>query len=481
MSRSRLRDPQTLALLLSLVLLISILSPFSLATATVSSSLVTCVNLDSGIERIGRTGTCRRAQEAVAYWRKNQNDSTSKSGKDAKFITICSNKESSAVTYQIIRPKCARHQVSTTYSRIGALPSKPVISSINSDNYESASLILASDPATNLDAPIAFYTVTSNKGDSQKFYSWRDLKFLISGLQAKTTYTFKVTATSADGTSMESSFSSQVTTPARLAAPAFTLSSSFETRSVNSSAVGFTTTSTGGAIAGFAINATPPGMSFNTLTGALIGTPTTVASATSYTITATNASGSASQTFVLTVTAPVYSVGNAGPAGGTIFYVSNAGFACGPTLTSTCHYLELAPLFMRTLVWSRGSFASILVPSPGADKSQIGTGYWNTLSIIAQNGTYNTSSNAYEAGAARSYSGGGVSDWYMPSKDELQAIYDYNASKASPFTWNSGYFYNSSTEISATQLWGIYFAPGTQIVSSVGKTDNNFFFAIRAF
>jgi hypothetical protein len=47
-------------------------------------------------------------------------------------------------------------------------------------------------------------------------------------------------------------------------------------------------------------------MSFNTSTGALTGTPNTVASATNYTITATNASGNATQTFTLTVTtAPV--------------------------------------------------------------------------------------------------------------------------------------------------------------------------------
>jgi hypothetical protein len=47
-------------------------------------------------------------------------------------------------------------------------------------------------------------------------------------------------------------------------------------------------------------------MSFNTSTGALTGTPNTVASATNYTITATNTSGNATQTFTLTVTtAPV--------------------------------------------------------------------------------------------------------------------------------------------------------------------------------
>jgi len=86
-----------------------------------------------------------------------------------------------------------------------------------------------------------------------------------------------------------------------VAAPAFTLSSSSETRTVNTAATGFSINSTGGAIASFAISATPPGMSFDTSTGALTGTPTTVASATAYTVTATNATGSTTQTFTLTV------------------------------------------------------------------------------------------------------------------------------------------------------------------------------------
>jgi hypothetical protein len=88
-----------------------------------------------------------------------------------------------------------------------------------------------------------------------------------------------------------------------LTAPAFTLSASTESRTVNTAATGFTINSTGGTIASFSISATPPGMSFNTTTGALTGTPSTVATATTYTITATNASGSTTQTFALTVTA----------------------------------------------------------------------------------------------------------------------------------------------------------------------------------
>jgi hypothetical protein len=115
---------------------------------------------------------------------------------------------------------------------------------------------------------------------------------------AATAYT--VTATNASGSTTRT-FTLTVT--AALAAPAFTLSASTESRTVNTLATGFTANSTGGAIASFSINATPSGMSFNTTTGALTGTPNTVAAATTYTVTATNASGNATQTFTLTVTA----------------------------------------------------------------------------------------------------------------------------------------------------------------------------------
>jgi hypothetical protein len=119
--------------------------------------------------------------------------------------------------------------------------------------------------------------------------------------QSSTPYT--ITATNATASTAQT-FTFTVT--AAVAAPAFTLSASTESRPVNTAATGFTiATSTGGTIASFGINATPPGMSFNTSTGALTGTPNTVATATAFTITATNTAGSVTQTFTLTVTAAV--------------------------------------------------------------------------------------------------------------------------------------------------------------------------------
>lgn len=502
MPSSGLSARHSRSILSILVLFITTFSPISLSPATAAPALVTCVNLQTGAERISRTGKCRTTQEAQANWHKNQSDSPIASGPTAKVINICSNKESSPVSYQVIRKKCARHQVTTIFSRSGALPAKPVIAEAVSFGHDSASLKLAQDPAASPDAPIAFYTITSTTVDtrtavivqSQKVYYWKDLSLAINTLQASTRYTFTVSATTADGTSPVSISSIPVTTPAyvppapaattaSLAVPAFSLSASAETKTVNTSITGYTITSTGGTIASYAISpAAPAGTTFNTSTGLISGTPTSTQSAILYTVTATNVTGSATQTFTLTVRdVGVYSIGDVGPAGGTIFYTSNSGFACGPTLAATCNYLELSTLLNRTLPWSIGSFPTQLVPSPGADKSDIGAGYRNTLSIVAQNGTYDTSSNAYEAGAAQANLSGGYSDWYLPSKDELQAIYDYNSSLPSPFTWDSGYFYNSSTEFSATNVWGIYFAPRSSMVNGVSKTDNNYFFAVRAF
>ena len=100
-----------------------------------------------------------------------------------------------------------------------------------------------------------------------------------------------------------------------LSIPVFTLTSSIETRTVNSVATGFTVDSTGDAIDSFSITpSAPAGMSFNTTTGEFTGTPTSIADAIDYTITATNAVGSATRTFTFAVTAPI-TISNA-PIGG---------------------------------------------------------------------------------------------------------------------------------------------------------------------
>ena len=437
-----------------LTLFLSILSPVSFTQATAAPALVTCVNLQTGTERISHTGKCRYSQEAQANWHKNQSDSPIASGPTAKVINICSNKESSPVSYQVIRKKCARHQVTTIFSRSGSLPAKPVIAEAVSFGHDSASLKLAIDPATSADAPIAFYTITSTTVDtrtavivqSQKVYYWKDLSLAINTLQASTRYTFTVTATTADGTSAISALSNQVTTPAYvapastasaapLAAPAFTLSVDAETKTAGTSISGYSIIPTlgGGTVASYSISPpAPAGTTFSNSSGLLSGSPTSSQSATAYTITATNASGSATRIFTLTVTAVIYTVGQAGPGGGTIFYVAPSPFACGPTRASSCTYLESAPSGWNvgvdpTKSWANPTnrFASVNnASSPEtATATAIGWGYRNTRAIILQgNSDSSTSAAAIADSHTVTVSGVAFDDWYLPSRDELNQM-----------------------------------------------------------
>ena len=564
-----LRTHLSLTALSISALLISILSPVSHAAAP---ALVTCVNLQTGTERISHTGTCRYTQEAQANWRKNQSDSPIASGASAKVITICSNKESSPVTYQVIRSKCAKHQVTTIFSRSGALPNKPVIAEAVSFGYDSASLKLATDPATTTDAPIAFYTITSSKGVTQRIYSWRDLTLAVTGLQAQTTYSFTVSATTADGSSQVSAFSNLVTTAAyvppaptpsssapTLAAPAFTLSSTAETKTVNNAITGYTITSTGGTIASYAISpAAPAGITFNTSTGLLSGTPTSTQSATTYTITATNVTGSATATFTLTVssstpsftfssntetkvvttalvgytisstgaaitsyslvgtlpsglnfstsngritgtptetrTATTYTIigtsasgetatatyrlrvtgdiGDVGPGGGVIFYYLAAGFKCGPTRTANCKYLEAAPsgwsgVSDKRVTWAKLPYYDTVVNNPTSPETStaraIGWGYRNTLAIINQGNTETTTSAASLAVSYTVTVNGDIyDDWFLPSRDELQQMYD-NQSSIGGFVVGDPYW--SSTEMASGTAYTYRFNTGGAVVS----------------
>jgi hypothetical protein len=264
-------------------------------------------------------------------------------------------------------------------------------------------------------------------------------------------------------------------TTAPVALPSFTLSSTTESLTVNTAATGFTINSTGGAIASFTINATPAGMSFNITTGALTGTPNTIAAATAYTITANNSSGSATQTFTLTVTAVVYTVGQTGPGGGKVFYAATTPFSCGPTLAATCTYLEAAPTTGTSLwtdatyVWSGNMTDAIGATAQG---TAIGTGYANTLAIVGQSET------AARAGTiSRAYRGPkSLSDWFLPSKDELGELY----SQRTPVgDFADGNYYWSSSESAAFKAWSQAIPNGTQF--SRNKNNTAYVRPVRAF
>ena len=104
---------------------------------------------------------------------------------------------------------------------------------------------------------------------------------------------------------------------------------------------------------------------------------------------------------------PSFAIGDTGPAGGIVFYVTDGGL----------HGMEAAPVDQGSSVW--GQWGPDGCPYwLYADGMAIGTGAQNTAKIIA---------GCQEAGSAArlayDYSLGGFDDWFLPSKWELHELY----------------------------------------------------------
>lgn len=105
----------------------------------------------------------------------------------------------------------------------------------------------------------------------------------------------------------------------------------------------------------------------------------------------------------------------------------------------------------------------------GATGTAIGTGLANTTLIIANQGN----SGSYAAKIARDYTGGGYTDWYLPSAEELHKMVGVTA-------LNLSTYYHSSTEYNSTNaiyegltIGDFYRIPGTgSYPSGTTKTGN---------
>jgi hypothetical protein len=140
--------------------------------------------------------------------------------------------------------------------------------------------------------------------------------------------------------------------------------------------------------------------------------------------------------------------------------------------TNTPHGLIAATVDQSTSIqWFNGSYTTT-----GATGVAIGTGLANTNAIITNQGA--TSTN-YAAGLARAYTGGGYSDWYLPSKDELNKLY-LNKTVVGGF---GGYAYWNSTEFNNNNYawYEIFPAPNGGIQSADSKNTTYNVRAIRSF
>ncbi|MFI1770557.1 DUF1566 domain-containing protein [Thalassobellus citreus] len=117
--------------------------------------------------------------------------------------------------------------------------------------------------------------------------------------------------------------------------------------------------------------------------------------------------------------------------------------------------------------WYNGSYVET-----GATATAIGTGLANTDTIISVQGALETT---YAAGLANAYTGGGFSDWFLPSKDELAEMYDKKTEINAGASLNSGSdfylgYYWCSTESGTAAAWSQNFSNGNQISGLKGST-----------
>jgi hypothetical protein len=137
--------------------------------------------------------------------------------------------------------------------------------------------------------------------------------------------------------------------------------------------------------------------------------------------------------------------------GGVVFYIfveADAGYVAGET-----HGLIAAVADQSSgIQWRNGNTNQ----TTGATGTAVGTGAANTTTIVTAQGATETS---YAAGLAKAYAAGGYTDWFLPSKDELNLMYS-NIGQGS-LLGNIGNFdddyYWSSTEHDYSNAWYMHF------------------------
>jgi hypothetical protein len=107
--------------------------------------------------------------------------------------------------------------------------------------------------------------------------------------------------------------------------------------------------------------------------------------------------------------------------------------------------------------WDRGTYTIT-----GATGTAIGTGLSNTNKIIASQGE---PAITYAAGLARAYTGGGYTDWYLPSKDELEKLQSNKGTIGDFYN----FYYWSSSEVDESKAWFQFFWNGRQYQNVKGE------------
>ena len=191
-------------------------------------------------------------------------------------------------------------------------------------------------------------------------------------------------------------------------------------------------------------------------------------------------------------------VGVQGPGAGVIVYVDSTNEMPG------YDYLEVAPADASSgVVWAttttkcsqtaNSDCQTSFVSDAGTalENVALGAGRAATVAIVARHNAGGVAKTAYAAGVADAYTTATASDWFLPSKDELNEVCKYarNTGQAagastvcsggtlrSDFTFD---WYWSSSEFDVPVSWRQYFASGLQF--NYGKESTSYVRPVRAF
>jgi hypothetical protein len=176
-------------------------------------------------------------------------------------------------------------------------------------------------------------------------------------------------------------------------------------------------------------------------------------------------------------------VGDQGPGGGVIFFVDeNARY-------SDFDYLEAVTVDFFSSAWSNPTAncgrnrneacdtAFLNSAAEALEYSALGRGGAASNEIIARHEAGNISKSIYSAGIADNFTTTTASDWWLPSKDELNLIYVNLISKGlGSFNADS---YKSSTERTAATVWQLSTAGGAW--SALDKSRGGGILGVRSF
>jgi hypothetical protein len=150
-------------------------------------------------------------------------------------------------------------------------------------------------------------------------------------------------------------------------------------------------------------------------------------------------------------------IGDTGPGGGKVFYVSATNFtSTGSDCGTTCKYLEAAPSDQSSgIAWCSNTTSAL-----GTTGTAIGTGMANTT-------TADTTCTTGAIQIATDYTNNSKTDWHLPSNDELDQLHIQKITVGGFSTA----IYWSSSEFNDTVLWAQGFSDGTLYNRSKTETD----------